>query len=179
MSSSSEEYSSASDEEMPQAPEPKVVYTKDYDLHAQKVPTKERVVKEVEMPPADFLADSQCWLPDGKPNVNVIKDHLKKEGRLSVPQAHRLISMVYDVFCAEQNVLQVPAPVTGNGSIPLSPSFARPRLCSKLYVSIYSFLLIDPAVRSASFVTNLLPSRFRLFSHLFVPFSPVAFHTLI
>lgn len=100
-------------EETPKKEEPKVVYTKDYDLHAQRMPTKERIVAEVEMPPAHPLSDDVFWNPDKKPNVSAIKEHLRKEGRLSLAQAHGIIEQVYEVFCAEENVLAVPAPVTG------------------------------------------------------------------
>lgn len=108
MASSDDESSSVSASEE----RPKVVYTKDYDLHARRLPTKARVVADVPMPPTAPLSDSVFWC-DGRPNAAAIKEHLRQEGRLSLPQMHRLIELAYEVFCAEETVLTVPAPVTG------------------------------------------------------------------
>uniref|UniRef100_A0A6B2KZW6 Serine/threonine-protein phosphatase n=1 Tax=Arcella intermedia TaxID=1963864 RepID=A0A6B2KZW6_9EUKA len=63
------------------------------------------------------MTDSLFWLSEGKPNCAVIKEHLRKEGKISNPQLITLIELVYEIFCAEDNVLEVDAPVTVCGDV--------------------------------------------------------------
>ena len=47
------------------------------------------------------------------PNIANIKEHLRREGRLQKEHIHKIVDLAYEIFCAEENVLTVPAPVTG------------------------------------------------------------------
>jgi len=93
------------------------VYTKDYPLHQIKFPTEERIVSNVPPPAQNILTDQDFWLEPHKPNVALIKDHLKREGRVSKEQIHTLVDLVCDIFSGEDNVLFIEAPVTICGDI--------------------------------------------------------------
>jgi hypothetical protein len=75
----------------------KKIYTKDYDLHKIRLSTTERLVEGVEPPTGHVLSDAEFWMPGdvGKPNCQVIKEHLKREGKISVPQLVTLVDSVY------------------------------------------------------------------------------------
>ena len=53
----------------------------------------------------------------GLPNHIFIRDHFKKEGKLTIGQAIKIIQMATDVLSKEPNLLHVPAPVTVCGDI--------------------------------------------------------------
>lgn len=62
--------------------------------------------------------DSEVF--DGKtglPNHLFIRDHFKQEGRLTIAQSLKIISMATDLLSTEPNLLHVPAPVTVCGDI--------------------------------------------------------------
>lgn len=73
--------------------------------------TKERVVKDVPPPVGGYLED--FWPEDGAIDLEKLKAHLVGEGRLSKPDAARLVSTATQVFKKEPNLLDVPQPVTG------------------------------------------------------------------
>eukprot|EP01128_Nolandella_sp_AFSM9_P002115 TRINITY_DN124_c1_g1_i1.p1 TRINITY_DN124_c1_g1~~TRINITY_DN124_c1_g1_i1.p1 ORF type:complete len:550 (-),score=149.36 TRINITY_DN124_c1_g1_i1:174-1823(-) len=110
--SDSESFSESGSEESSSREMQPIIFTKDYDLHALKMPTKERVMKDVAVPAAEPLSDSDFWTAENVPNVVNIKAHLTAEGRLSKTQIHKIIDLAYEVYCAEETVLNVPAPVT-------------------------------------------------------------------
>eukprot|EP01127_Copromyxa_protea_P022166 TRINITY_DN7842_c0_g3_i1.p1 TRINITY_DN7842_c0_g3~~TRINITY_DN7842_c0_g3_i1.p1 ORF type:complete len:731 (+),score=167.66 TRINITY_DN7842_c0_g3_i1:154-2346(+) len=92
---------------------PVKVYTKDYKLHEFSFSTTERALPDVPLPRDYQLSNEQFWVNgNGKPNVENIKEHLAFEGRLKKEHVMWLIDQVYALFCAEPNVLLVPAPVT-------------------------------------------------------------------
>eukprot|EP01127_Copromyxa_protea_P002943 TRINITY_DN12854_c0_g1_i1.p1 TRINITY_DN12854_c0_g1~~TRINITY_DN12854_c0_g1_i1.p1 ORF type:complete len:613 (+),score=100.89 TRINITY_DN12854_c0_g1_i1:30-1868(+) len=95
---------------------PPKVYTKDYKLHERNFSTTERAVPEVPMPISTLLQEKE-FLVKGKPNVNLIREHLRGEGRLHKDHIGWLLDNVYEVFCAEPNVLMVPSGVTVCGDI--------------------------------------------------------------
>jgi hypothetical protein len=72
----SDEYSYSSEEEVV----PKKQYTKDYKLHVRTFSTTDRAVPDVPMPISKLLTDEEFFL-NGLPNAEVIKEHLKGEGR--------------------------------------------------------------------------------------------------
>lgn len=57
-------------------------YTKDYKLHELSFSTTERAMPEVPPPESRLLTDEEFFLPDGKPNAEVIKEHLRREGTI-------------------------------------------------------------------------------------------------
>jgi serine/threonine-protein phosphatase 2B catalytic subunit len=96
----------------------KKIYTKDYDLHQIRFSTKERLVEGVEEPIGHEISDNDFWLqPNKKPNCVAIKEHLRREGKISIVQFTALIDAVYEIFCAEENILEVDAPVTVCGDV--------------------------------------------------------------
>jgi hypothetical protein len=117
---SEESFSGHSDD-----PVPVNLYTKDYKLHEFSFSTTDRTIPDVPLPRDYKLSDDQFWT-NGKLNVENIKEHLAFEGttlktfcvltldsgRLKKEHVMLLIDQVYALFCAEPNVLLVPAPVT-------------------------------------------------------------------
>lgn len=77
--------------------------------------TKERVVKDVPPPVGGYLED--FWPEDGAIDLEKLKAHLVGEGRLSKPDAARLVSTATQVFKKEPNLLDVPQPVTVCGDV--------------------------------------------------------------
>ncbi|GMM53759.1 calcineurin catalytic subunit A [Maudiozyma humilis] len=82
------------------------------------VSTKERVVKKVnpvaKRPPTDAeLFDAVTGLP----NHEFLKEHFRKEGRLTESQALRILKMATNFLTNEPNLLTVPAPITVCGDI--------------------------------------------------------------
>ena len=53
--------------------------------------TKGRIVGNVPLPPSKRLEISDIFDANGKPRVNLLKDHLKQEGRLSEECALKVI----------------------------------------------------------------------------------------
>eukprot|EP01125_Pyxidicula_operculata_P005723 TRINITY_DN1_c8_g1_i1.p1 TRINITY_DN1_c8_g1~~TRINITY_DN1_c8_g1_i1.p1 ORF type:complete len:583 (-),score=171.41 TRINITY_DN1_c8_g1_i1:35-1783(-) len=94
-------------------------YTKDFDLHTVKLPTKERIINECEPPTSKVLTASEFWTNPEQtiPNIDVIKNHLKQEGRLEKSLFISLVDKVYETFCEEDNVLNLDAPITICGDV--------------------------------------------------------------
>eukprot|EP01126_Amoeba_proteus_P027600 TRINITY_DN27389_c0_g1_i1.p1 TRINITY_DN27389_c0_g1~~TRINITY_DN27389_c0_g1_i1.p1 ORF type:complete len:177 (-),score=36.32 TRINITY_DN27389_c0_g1_i1:163-639(-) len=114
--SSSFSSSASESTEQPKDFVPKKQYTKDYKLHEFSFSTTERALPDVPLPRASPLSDEE-FFKDGLPNVPLIREHLIFEGRLLKHHLLWLIDNVYELFCAEPNVLVVPAPVTVCGDI--------------------------------------------------------------
>jgi len=121
-SSQSEEWSasgsgtSTSSTEEARPPPPPKEYPVGYKLQESIGNTLERQAPDVPEPAKNILSDEEFWL-DGKPNVAVIKQHLTNEGKFSKDHLATLFDTAYEVFCAEDNVLIVPAPVNVCGDI--------------------------------------------------------------
>ncbi|XP_049593716.1 serine/threonine-protein phosphatase 2B catalytic subunit gamma isoform isoform X1 [Syngnathus scovelli] len=85
--------------------------TKEY-----KVSTTERPIKAVPYPPGTRLSVTELYT-DGKPNVEVLKAHLLKEGRLEEEAALRVINEATAILRQESCMLDVDAPVTVCGDV--------------------------------------------------------------
>lgn len=59
--------------------------------------------------------DEQFWSKErpGYPDLDFLKRHLYREGRLSEEQAIYIINKASDIFKQEPNLLHVAAPITG------------------------------------------------------------------
>lgn len=59
--------------------------------------------------------DEQFWSKErpGYPDLDFLKRHLYREGRLSEEQAIYIINKATDIFKQEPNLLHVAAPITG------------------------------------------------------------------
>jgi serine/threonine-protein phosphatase 2B catalytic subunit len=74
------------------------------------------MVPHVELP-AGFISDDDFWKDMHVPNTRNIKEHLRREGRITPGQMQLLIDLVYDIFCSEDNVIYIDAPLTVCGDI--------------------------------------------------------------
>eukprot|EP00823_Brevimastigomonas_motovehiculus_P000838 TRINITY_DN1107_c0_g1_i1.p1 TRINITY_DN1107_c0_g1~~TRINITY_DN1107_c0_g1_i1.p1 ORF type:complete len:454 (+),score=117.33 TRINITY_DN1107_c0_g1_i1:47-1363(+) len=80
-------------------------------------PEMVRVVKDVVAPPMFALKSEQLFNKKGMPNLSVLKEHLLKEGRLTMDCAIKLIDMATAVFRSEPNLLTMQYPVTVCGDL--------------------------------------------------------------
>lgn len=92
------------------------VYTMD---DGEQVSTRERVIKEVQAPATQFPTPEQFWSTrdPSKPDVQFLKNHLYREGRLTEEQARYIIISATALLRAEPNVLELDAPITVCGDI--------------------------------------------------------------
>lgn len=81
------------------------------------VSTKGRVVKSVPPVARRSPTDSELFLSNGLPNHVFLREHFRKEGRLTEAQTLKLLNMATDCLSKEPNLLSVPAPVTVCGDI--------------------------------------------------------------
>uniref|UniRef100_A0A0K6SBC8 Serine/threonine-protein phosphatase n=1 Tax=Chromera velia CCMP2878 TaxID=1169474 RepID=A0A0K6SBC8_9ALVE len=81
-------------------------------------PRGDRVVKDFDGPPVEFLSD-QLLYPGGSPSPDwkVLRQHLIREGRLSQQQVLLLLKKATDVVQSEPNMIRVKDPVTVVGDI--------------------------------------------------------------
>lgn len=82
------------------------------------VSTKERVVKKVSPVAKRAPTDEELFDPvTNLPNHEFLKEHFKKEGRLTEEQALKILRMATTCLTNEPNLLTVPAPITVCGDI--------------------------------------------------------------
>lgn len=79
--------------------------------------TRRRAVPLVPAPVARRPRDDEVFGPDGTPNHKFLRDHFFNEGRLTEPQAIRILNMALDLLAKEPTLLEVPAPVTICGDV--------------------------------------------------------------
>ncbi|CBF77949.1 calcineurin catalytic subunit cnaA [Aspergillus nidulans FGSC A4] len=95
----------------------------DFTLHVMEdgtqVSTLERVVKEVQAPALNKPSDDQFWDPEEptKPNLQFLKQHFYREGRLTEDQALWIIQAGTQILKSEPNLLEMDAPITVCGDV--------------------------------------------------------------
>ncbi|KAI9664202.1 MAG: 3',5'-cyclic-nucleotide phosphodiesterase (PDEase) (3':5'-CNP) [Alyxoria varia] len=95
----------------------------DFTLHTMddgtQVSTLERVCKDVQAPATYLPSEDQFWASSDqtKPNLNFLKQHFYREGRLSEEQALWIIHKGTELFRAEPNLLEMEAPITVCGDV--------------------------------------------------------------
>lgn len=95
----------------------------DFTLHTMddgsQVSTQERVCKDVQAPATRKPTDEQFWSPAdrSKPNLQFLKQHLYREGRLTEEQALWIIHKGTELLHAEPNLLEMDAPITVCGDV--------------------------------------------------------------
>lgn len=95
----------------------------DFTLHnmedGTQVSTLERVIKEVQAPALNTPPDELFWSPEdpSKPNLQFLKQHFYREGRLSAEQALWIIKKGTEVLRSEPNLLEMDAPITVCGDV--------------------------------------------------------------
>lgn len=77
----------------------------------------DRVIKDVVAPPLFPLSKEQLFGPDGLPRLDVLKDHLVKEGRLELDAGSQLIATASQLFKSETNILELKYPITVCGDV--------------------------------------------------------------
>lgn len=81
-------------------------------------PLQDRVLKSLEPAPHRPLPSSLLFTrPGGLPDIQVLKNHLKKEGRVSKQDLLQIFNQVIEVFRKEKNLLELKYPVTVVGDI--------------------------------------------------------------
>ncbi|CEL93926.1 unnamed protein product [Vitrella brassicaformis CCMP3155] len=81
-------------------------------------PKKDRVVKDIEPPPAKPLTDELLFPKgDGIPNWRALKQHLFREGRLLKEHCLDIIKKVSDTTGSEPNMVRLKDPITVVGDI--------------------------------------------------------------
>ncbi|CCH43551.1 hypothetical protein BN7_3103 [Wickerhamomyces ciferrii] len=95
--------------------------TRDFSIHitedGQKVSTKNRINNNVPPIINKKPSDNELFLSNGIPNLDFLKNHFLREGRLTEEQTIKILKMGSDVLRKEPNLLQVPAPITVCGDI--------------------------------------------------------------
>jgi serine/threonine-protein phosphatase 2B catalytic subunit len=86
-------------------------------LHEAKLPTAERIMKDVPMPTGKILQKEDLFDETGIPNPDVLRNHLKQEGKLAKDLLLEIISQATQILVQEPNVLAIKEPVTICGDI--------------------------------------------------------------
>ncbi|KAI9681703.1 MAG: 3',5'-cyclic-nucleotide phosphodiesterase (PDEase) (3':5'-CNP) [Bathelium mastoideum] len=95
----------------------------DFTLHEMEdgtqVSTLERVCKDVQAPAFHPPTEDQFLSPNDrtKPNLQFLKQHFYREGRLTEDQALWIIQMGTDLLKQEPNLLEMDAPITVCGDV--------------------------------------------------------------
>lgn len=73
---------------------------------------------DVPAPAVHPPTEEQFWSTEraGLPDIHFLKDHFYREGRLTENQALFILEKGKDLLKAENNLLEIPAPITGNTS---------------------------------------------------------------
>ncbi|KAF4120558.1 hypothetical protein GMORB2_2996 [Geosmithia morbida] len=95
----------------------------DFSIHTMddgtQVSTVERVCKDVQAPATFLPTDEQFFEDDthSKPDLNFLKQHLYREGRLTEEQTLWIIAKGTEILRSEPNLLEMDAPITVCGDV--------------------------------------------------------------
>ncbi|KAI0318798.1 serine/threonine protein phosphatase 2B [Amylostereum chailletii] len=100
-------------------PVPEIDFTQHQLDNGYTISTRERVVKEVQAPAMTLPTDAQFFSREDptKPDIAFLKNHFYREGRLHEDHAMYIIDKATEILRAEENLLNVDAPVTVCGDI--------------------------------------------------------------
>lgn len=74
-------------------------------------PCNDRVATQVEAPPYQTLSEDLMWKEMDMPDWEMVRDHLKKEGKLSKEQVVRMGEMVLEIAKKEPNLINISEPI--------------------------------------------------------------------
>lgn len=74
-------------------------------------PCNDRQVPSLEPPPSAPLSDELMWSEMDLPNWEVIRDHLKKEGKITKEHVTRMAELTLDITKKEPNLVYLDEPV--------------------------------------------------------------------
>ncbi|WFD32816.1 protein-serine/threonine phosphatase [Malassezia sp. CBS 17886] len=100
-------------------PVPEIDFTIHTTEEGEQVSTRERVIKDVQAPAFHPPTPEQFWSQKdpSKPDVQFLKNHFYREGRLTDEQAKFIITSATETLRAEPNLLELDAPITVCGDI--------------------------------------------------------------
>lgn len=76
-----------------------------------------RIISDVPAPAWVYLKKEKLFQKDGKVNVNSLRSHLLKEGRIHPNDAIKIIRQARDLFKKENNLLELHDPITVCGDV--------------------------------------------------------------
>ncbi|KAG1079487.1 hypothetical protein G6F42_023741 [Rhizopus arrhizus] len=96
----------------------------DLSMHTMEdgtvVNTKERIyTTEVDPPAFQKPTDDELWSKErpGLPDLGFLREHLRREGRLTDKQALQILNSTKNLLSKEPNLLRMPAPITICGDV--------------------------------------------------------------
>nr|AGJ72855.1 CnaC [Mucor circinelloides]AID23869.1 calcineurin protein CnaC [Mucor lusitanicus]AID23870.1 calcineurin protein CnaC [Mucor lusitanicus]AID23871.1 calcineurin protein CnaC [Mucor lusitanicus]AID23872.1 calcineurin protein CnaC [Mucor lusitanicus] len=83
------------------------------------VSTKERIYTKVDPPAFQKPTDDELWSKErpGLPDLAFLREHLRREGRLTDKQALKILNSTKNMLSKEPNLLRIPAPITICGDV--------------------------------------------------------------
>lgn len=100
-------------------PAPEIDFTQHTMEDGSTVSTMERVCKDIQAPAVHPPTEEQFFSPQdrSKPNLQFLKQHFYREGRLTEEQALWIIHRGTELLKAEPNLLEMDAPITVCGDV--------------------------------------------------------------
>lgn len=100
-------------------PVPEIDFTVHTTEEGEQVSTQERVIRDVQAPAFHKPTPEQFWSKKdpSKPDVQFLKNHFYREGRLTDEQAKYILTSATELLRAEPNLLELDAPITVCGDI--------------------------------------------------------------
>ncbi|CAO0793839.1 unnamed protein product [Mucor circinelloides] len=95
----------------------------DLSMHTMEdgtvVNTKERIYTKVDPPAFQKPTDDELWSKErpGLPDLGFLREHLRREGRLTDKQALQILNSTKNLLSKEPNLLRMPAPITICGDV--------------------------------------------------------------
>jgi serine/threonine-protein phosphatase 2B catalytic subunit len=83
------------------------------------VNTKKRVYTKIDPPAFEKPKDDELWSKErpGLPNLSFLREHFRREGRLTDKQALQILNSTKNMLSKEPNLLRIPAPITICGDV--------------------------------------------------------------
>lgn len=88
------------------------------DDNGKEFKTTERIIKSVTAPTDVIPTDEELFGNNGDlPNYKFLREHFKREGKLTQIQVLKIIKMATKIFESESNLLHIPSPVNVCGDV--------------------------------------------------------------